>query len=106
MNRIRLFKLLIVTIFALLVAVPAIADEWKKDFERICSQTQVAGDMAYEELEGMVEECGSLLNTITALENPRNKVYIFRLKKCRNFYQYTIDLKDRDGTGAGTEIKK
>jgi hypothetical protein len=105
MNRIRLFKLLIVTILALLVAVPAMAAEWQEDFQRLCSQTQVAGDMSYEELTGMLEDCDGLLETIKALNNPRNKVYIFRLKKCRNFYQYTMDLKDRNGVGAGTEIK-
>lgn len=103
MNRICLFKLSIVTILTLLVTVPAMAEEWKEDFERLCSQTQTAGDMSYDELKVLLEECDTVLETIQALNNPRNKVYIFRLKKCRSFYQYTMDLKDRNGAGDGSK---
>ena len=101
MNRMSLFKLLIVSCLALMIAAPVMAGEWLEDFERLCTRIEDAEDMSTEELEGLVGECGALLNTIGASDNPKKKMYIFRLKKCKNFYQYNIDLKEVEGTDAG-----
>jgi hypothetical protein len=88
----------------LLIAVPAAAVEWREDFERLCAGIETAEGMSSEELEGAVKECDKLLKTLEEIDNPKKKMFIFRLKKCRNFYQYSIDLKEGKGMGAGTRI--
>ena len=63
---------------------------WKAEFERICAQTEIATSLSKEQLEKLVVDASTLLEQLHAVEDPWAKVYIFRLKKCREFFEFAL----------------
>ena len=83
-------------LFASLLALPSAAgaqDQWKEEFKLICSYTVVSNTLSDEELETLIKDSDVLIEKLEALEVPEAKVYIFRLKKCRNMYRFIIDVR-------------
>ena len=81
-------------LFASLLALPSAAgaqDQWKEEFKRICSYTYASNTLSDEEIETLIKHSDVLIEKLKALDAPEAKVYIFRLKKCRNMYRYIID---------------
>src|SRR5574340_848350 len=78
----------------------ASAQSWVEDFDRICSQAEEADSLPTTKLQELVVESDKLLGVIEAGDDPRKKVYIFRLKKCRNLFAYIINLREAE-KGAG-----
>ncbi len=52
--------------------------------------------LSKEDLIVRMDRCKELLNVIKASDNPRKKIYIFRIDKCSNLYQYILDGKKDD----------
>jgi hypothetical protein len=75
----------------------AFASSWTEDFDRICAQTEDAGSLPTAQLKELVKESDKLLEVIETGNDPGKKVYIFRLRKCRNLFAYILDLRERDG---------
>ena len=99
-NHTSAISLKILTIFIIIcVSSLSFANDasWKKEYNRLCGNTQEGMLLPEKELMTQIEECDKLLTTINATDNPKKKLYIFRLKKCRNFYQYIIDSKESGG---------
>jgi len=69
------------------------ARDWHEEFEYICSKVETGDTLNREELKTLIERAGSLLKTIETIDEPSKKVYIFRLKKCKEFFEYLIELK-------------
>ncbi len=61
-------------------------DNWRDDFDRICAQTGSAGKLSKEELSSLIAESDGLLKIIKSSDDPEEKIYLIRLKKCRNFF--------------------
>lgn len=74
------------------------ADEesWKKQYNRLCGKSHEAVSMTEEDLASHIKQCDELLRTIDQSDYLRKKIYLFRIEKCRNFYQFLIDSK-KDG---------
>lgn len=72
------------------------AAQWKDDFERLCGSTEEAPSLPADKVRALMEETDTLLKTIEGLDLPDKKVYLFRLKKCRNFFGYILELKATD----------
>lgn len=70
--------------------------EWLEEFEEICSKTLEGDNLSMEELQSLIERTDKLISRIQASDNARKKVYIFRLEKCKSFFEYIIELKQRD----------
>jgi hypothetical protein len=83
--------------FALSSTCAVAAASWQEDFDRLCAYTDQTEEMAVDKLKGLVEACDKLLGVIEKSDSPQKKVYIFRLRKCRNFFQYMAELKEQDG---------
>jgi len=86
------------TILLLLMLMPyfssfAAAQSWVEDFDNICAQAEVADSLPTETLKELAVASDRLLAVIEASNDPKKKVYIFRLKKCRNLFGYIIDLR-------------
>jgi hypothetical protein len=79
-------------------AVPCQADTWKEDFERLCGYTEEATNLSSDQIKELIYESDNLLKRIQKVDLPEKKVYIFRLKKCRNFFEYILSLKEADET--------
>ncbi len=78
----------------------ASAQTWIEDFDRICGQAEEADSLQTAKLQELVIESDKLLEVIEAGNDPRKKVYIFRLKKCRNLFVYIMNLREAE-RGAG-----
>lgn len=78
---------------------PASASEppWVDEFHELCGQTHLATGLTDEELSARLARCDRLARAITSGNHPGEKVYLFRLKKCRGFYQYLIDVDQAVG---------
>ncbi len=95
MNRILFTMIAMMFVFAILVAsAQAEQGQWKEELERLCNYTEVSGTLSDEELRQLVKDSDILLEKLKALDESEVKVYIFRLKKCRNLYAYSIEVKE------------
>jgi len=68
-------------------------DDWKKEFEDICSQTQDVMLFTPEELKGLVSRCDALKPRIEKLDESQKKIYLKRLLMCRDLFAYAIESK-------------
>jgi hypothetical protein len=79
-----------------LLAAPAVSlaqDDWKKEFEDICSQTQDVMSFTPEELKALVGRCDALRPRIEKLDQSQKKIYLKRLLMCRDLFTYAIESK-------------
>jgi hypothetical protein len=67
---------------------------WKAEFERLCAQTEVATTLPTEQLQQLIRDCDRLLERLADLTGPEVRVGVFRLKKCRAFFEYALQLRD------------
>jgi hypothetical protein len=93
-----LFLFLLMSYFSPLAS----AQSWIEDFDRICGQAEDADSLPTAKLKELVMESDKLLEVIEAGNDPRKKVYIFRLRKCRNLFVYMTNLRETT-EGAGTK---
>lgn len=81
--------------FVFIWSVPLIGaadDNWRDDFDRICAYTANAGKLNREELSGLIAESDQLLEIIESSDDPEEKIYLIRLKKCRNFFIFMKEI--------------
>jgi len=69
-------------------------DEWKKEFDALCSETQDAMLMSHEKLHDLVARCDALKPRIESLDESQRKVMLKRLKMCKDFYVYVLQSKE------------
>ena len=68
-------------------------DDWKKEFEDICSKTQDSMSFTLDELKGLVDRCDALKPSIEKLDETQKKVYSKRLQMCRDLLVFVIESK-------------
>jgi hypothetical protein len=69
-------------------------EEWKTEFDAVCSKTDVATTLSVEELKELIAGCDRLKPKIEAEEESTRKVYLRRLQMCRDLYKYVLELKE------------
>jgi hypothetical protein len=75
-------------------AAPAAAqDDWKREFEEICSQTQDVMFFTSEELDRLLNRCDALRPRIEKLDEQQKKIYLKRLRMCRDLFAYALESK-------------
>ncbi len=70
-------------------------EDWKTEFETICARTQEAAGMGTDELKNLVERCDKLKPSIEKLDETQRKVYLRRLKMCRDLYAFVLETKEK-----------
>ncbi len=73
----------------------ASAEDWKLEFDGICSKTDDAMALTVDELKQLVSRCESLRPRIEALGETQRKVYLKRLQSCRDIYIFVIQAKEQ-----------
>src|SRR5512143_841784 len=63
-------------------------DDWRKEFDDVCSRTQEAETLDMEELKEVIERCDALKPRIEKIEESQRKVALKRLKMCRDLYVF------------------
>lgn len=69
---------------------------WREDFERLCATTEQAETMSTDELKKVVEEVDQLREVIEKEGGQQKKLYLFRLQKCRSFFEYMLSTKESE----------
>ncbi len=80
----------IVAVFAANAAVFA-QNDWKTEFDDICSRTDQAMSLSKEEISALIERCDKVKLSIEQLDESQKKVYLRRLQLCRNLFVFTLD---------------
>ena len=68
-------------------------DDWKKEFEDICSKTQDSMSFTSDELKSLVGRCDVLRPRIEKLDETQKKVYLKRLQMCRDLLAFVLESK-------------
>jgi hypothetical protein len=76
-----------------LLGIASAQEDWRQEFEVVCSQTQDAMALSAEELSGLIERCDKLKSRIEKLDESARKVYLKRLQLCRDLYVFVIESK-------------
>lgn len=69
----------------------AASDEWRSEFDRICGVVEKAGELSSTELSQLITDSNTLEKRIETEGGKEKKLYLFRLKKCRNFFQFILE---------------
>lgn len=71
-------------------------DDWRKEFDDVCSKTQDAMEYSPAELMNFIERCDALKPLIDKLDEPQRTVYLRRLKMCRDLYAFALEYKKNE----------
>lgn len=77
-------------------AVAAAEGDWRQEFEEVCSMTQDAMALSIDELDSLVKRCDKLKGQIEKLDESTRKVYLRRLRLCRDLYLFALDSKRQE----------
>ncbi len=69
-------------------------DDWKKEFDDICSKTQDAMAFSADELNSLVDRCDKLRPLIENLAEAPRKIYLKRLSMCRDLFIFALESKE------------
>jgi hypothetical protein len=67
--------------------------DWRQEFEDVCSRTQDAMTLSAGELTDLVARCDALKPAIEKLEETPRKVYLKRLQMCRDLFVFVLESK-------------
>jgi hypothetical protein len=70
-------------------------EDWRKEFDEICSKTENAMAFSVEELRSLVDRCDALKSRIEKLDEPQRKVTLRRLQMCRDLYAFVFEMKEK-----------
>jgi len=70
-------------------------DAWQKEFEAVCSQTDVAMDLTKDQLKQLIDRCDRLKPIIQKQDEIQRRVYLKRLDSCRDFYRFMLESKEK-----------
>jgi len=70
-------------------------EDWRREFEEICSKTESAMAFSVEELRSLVDRCDALKSRIEKLDEPQRKIVLKRLQMCRDLYAFTSEMKEK-----------
>ncbi|HXX58975.1 MAG TPA: hypothetical protein VEI96_13325 [Thermodesulfovibrionales bacterium] len=70
-------------------------EEWKMEFDDLCSKTQDAMAFRSDELRSLITRCDKLKPSIEKLDEASRKVYSKRLQMCRDLFSYVLESKEK-----------
>ena len=76
-------------------------EDWRVEFEVVCGTTDASMSFTAEQLTDLVARCDKLAERIGAEEETVRRVYLRRLKMCRDLLVFVLDSKKVEQPGAG-----
>jgi len=70
-------------------------EDWRKEFDEICSKTENSMAFSVEELRRLVDRCDALKSRIETLDEPERKITLRRLQMCRDLYAFVFEMKEK-----------
>lgn len=71
---------------------PRSKSDEKAEFDRICAQVPIAGSLSVAQLRQLIDDSLALSDQLKDSEIPQAKIWIQRLKMCRDFFEYSIEV--------------
>ncbi len=69
---------------------------WREEFNELCGDTQKAATFGQDDLNKLVVRCDKLSSELSESDSAQKKAYIYRIEKCKNFYQFLIELLETE----------
>jgi hypothetical protein len=69
-------------------------EDWRPEFDSICSKTQDADTLTIEELKELINRCDALKPRIEKLEESHRKVALKRLQMCKDLFVFILQSKE------------
>jgi hypothetical protein len=96
-KRYRLLRLFIPTVLLVVLALPVFAaDNWRQEFDAVCSKTDISMTLSSEELKRLVERCDKLKTIIETQDESTRKVFRKRLQLCRDLYDFVLKSREQE----------
>ena len=92
----KLMQIIFCSLLLLFTFTVVHAETLQEEFDRLCVHTQDAESLSVERLQELVAECDQLQKKIEESNEEKKKLLLFRLKKCRDFLAYIIELKQEE----------
>ncbi len=70
-------------------------EDWKGEFETVCSKTQDAMTFSVDELKDLIARCKKLKPLIEKLDESPKKVYLRRLQLCKDLFVFALESKEK-----------
>ncbi len=70
-------------------------EDWKAEFADICSKTENPMALTADEIKGLIDRCDKLKPRIEKLDESAAKVYLKRLKMCRDLFVFVLESKSK-----------
>jgi len=80
-------------LLALLAGSASAEEKWRAEFDDTCGKTTQAMTLSPDELQTLLDRCAALERVIESQEESVRKVFLKRLKLCRDLYAYVLDYK-------------
>lgn len=71
-------------------------EDWKPEFEEVCAKTDISMALTKQELQELITRCDNLEGRIGAEDESVRKVYLRRLKMCRDLFAYVLASKEAE----------
>jgi hypothetical protein len=89
-----LIVILVLSFALTFIGSSGLCNEWFAEFEEICSKVDKADSLSTDEIKLLIERVDKLMPMVKNSDDPKRKVYLFRLKKYKGFFQYMIQLRE------------
>lgn len=66
---------------------------WRAEFDETCANTADSMALSATELQTLITKCEKLQKSIEQLDESTYKVFLKRILKCKNLYQFVLDSK-------------
>ncbi len=73
----------------------AYAQNWKDEFDDVCSKTQDAMLLTDDELRSLVDRCDKVRPLIENLDEAQRKVYLRRIAMCRDLFEFVLKSRQK-----------
>ena len=74
-----------------LVTAACAQEDWKAEFDAVCSKTQDSPALTKLEIKNLIERCDRLKPRIEKLDEYAPIVYLKRLKMCRDLFAFMLE---------------
>ncbi|MBI5102060.1 MAG: hypothetical protein HZB33_09540 [Nitrospirae bacterium] len=74
----------------------AYAEDWKTEFDEICRKTNDPVSLSKEELKALISRSDKLKTVIETLGETEKKVYLKRLRVCRELFVFMLESKEKE----------
>lgn len=70
-------------------------EDWKAEFEYVCSKTNDSPALTAEELNDLISRCDKLGAIIEQLDASQKRVYKRRLKMCADMFRFVLEAREK-----------